>query len=803
MIPRLLLISLLLHVHALADVAITELDDRIRVEVDGELLTEWRHKDWLAPYFYPVVGPSGENITRNYPMKEGVEHESQDHPHHRSLRFAHSDVNGLNFWYWRPGRERELSTASIVLEKVESIQSGETGEFVVWTRWLDGEKIVLRERMRAAFTPLKNQQLLMDYDVELHAGDEPVTFGDMKDGGMFVRVAGTMKVKAHREGGSGDFAGAIVNSRGDRDADTWGKRAEWVDYFGPDASGKTVGIAMFDHPENLRFPTHWHSRTYGLLAANRFGTDHFNPALQKPPKTSCRPHQDVCPACNSRGGDFTIAAGESLTLRHRLYFHHGNSEEAGVAEQYREYAAGAEPVSQEVPPGGVFHAQGELAGEVTPTTALLQTRLTATPGLNAEGDVDGAAGVARFELVGQDRRQTEWLEAKPENDFIIRAKIEGLEPGTLYPYRVVAGQTRETAQPGPTRSFRTLLGAESSAEVRFCIGSCMIYDRFIKGVNADRTPSTTPPAERELGYPSFAAMTALQPDFFVGTGDIVYYDWPRSKSEPAAQTLPDLRKKWHEQFRFPRLVEFFGRTPAYWSKDDHDFRFDDADLTGEKLPSPQTGIDLFREQLPVAPAGDPDTPTYRTHRVSKHLQFWLTEGRDHRSPNKMEDGPDKTLWGVEQREWLQRTLKESDATWKILISPTPMVGPDGGHKTDNHTNLGGFRHEAESFFDWLGENEISGFLAMCGDRHWQYHSIHPSGVEEFGCGALNDENAIKGHGPGDPRSTDPDGLIKQPFRYAEPTGGFLHILSHEDGALRIEFRDDRGKILHAVQKPAN
>ena len=329
----------------------------------------------------------------------------------------------------------------------------------------------------------------------------------------------------------------------------------------------------------------------------------------------------------------------------------------------------------------------------------------------------------------------------------------------------------------------------------------MIYARFMDGTSANKLPLATTDEDRRLGYPAFAAMRKLEPDFFVGTGDIVYYDWPRSKTQPAATTLPDLRRKWHEQFRFPRLVEFFGRTPAYWSKDDHDFRYDDADLTGAKLPDAPTGIDLFREQLPIVPSGDRESPTYRTHRVSKHLQIWLTEGRDHRSPNRMPDGPGKSLWGEAQREWLQRTLRESDATWKILISPTPMVGPDGNRKKDNHANLGGFQHEANAFFAWLKENGIRGFLTVCGDRHWQFHSIHPSGVEEFGCGALNDENAISGHAPGDPRSTDPDSRIRQPFKYPEPTGGFLHVVSAADGSLRIEFRDDTGKLLHEVQKP--
>ena len=322
---------------SLAGVKIYDLRDRIRFEIDGELFTEWRHDEWVAPYLYPVIGPTGNKITRSYPMESGVEGESQDHPHHRSLRFAHSDVNGSNFWYWRPGRERELSDALIVLEKIESITPGSTGELVVWNRWMKGDELVLREKMRLAVTPLPDGETLLDYDVELHAADQPVTFGDMKDGGLLVRVAGTMKSHSNEKQGGSKLKGSIVNSRGDVDAGAWGKRAEWVDYSGPDADGETVGIAMFDHPDNLRFPTHWHARTYGLLTANRFGRDHFDPKFAKAKGVSCRPHGTECPACQSRGGDYTIPAGESLTLKHRLYLHHGEAGPAGVVERYQEY----------------------------------------------------------------------------------------------------------------------------------------------------------------------------------------------------------------------------------------------------------------------------------------------------------------------------------------------------------------------------------------------------------------------------------------------------------------------------------
>ena len=93
------------------------------MQIDGQVFTEWRHKEWVAPFLYPVIGPNGENVTRHYPMQAGVPGEEPDHPHHRSIRFSHSDVNGFNFW-WAPGKEKAGHTAEIQLEKIEKIASG-------------------------------------------------------------------------------------------------------------------------------------------------------------------------------------------------------------------------------------------------------------------------------------------------------------------------------------------------------------------------------------------------------------------------------------------------------------------------------------------------------------------------------------------------------------------------------------------------------------------------------------------------------------------------------------------------------
>jgi len=183
------------------------------------------------------------------------------------------------------------------------------------------------------------------------------------------------------------------------------------------------------------------------------------------------------------------------------------------------------------------------------------------------------------------------------------------------------------------------------------------------------------------------------------------------------------------------------------------------------------------------------------------LQLWWVEGRDFRSPNQMPDGPQKSIWGAEQKAWLKRSLLESDATFKILISPTPMIGPDDASKNDNHANAG-FRHEGDAFFAWMKENGISParFFIVCGDRHWKYHSRNAQGYQEFSCGALNIENARLGRAPGSKDSSDPQGRIVQSYTDAKPTGGFLHIrlTSGEGNPTQLHFRhcDDSGKELY-------
>ena len=452
------------------------------------------------------------------------------------------------------------------------------------------------------------------------------------------------------------------------------------------------------------------------------------------------------------------------------------------------------------------------SGELSHQSIILQCRFNRTDTL-VDLDLAGISAQGYFEIATdstfKEPLQTEILDANSNNDYIIRKLISGLKPAQKYYYRTIA-LVQGTADylSSHTGSFTTLPEPANSSSVSFITSTGFNYEKFY-GIDK---PATEVASERDqmLGFEAFEAVKKLKPDFFVANGDVVYYDKPGNEdSEYYAMSKTQMQAKWHRYFAMPRNRDMMLEVPVFYLKDDHDYRFNDCDTTDQKkaLPTHQDGIAVFREETPVVDLKDPDDKTYRTVRAGKLLQVWFVEGRDYRSPNLMEDGPDKTLWGAEQFAWLKQTLLESDATFKILLSPTPLIGPDDAYKKDNHANFGGFQHERKSFVDWLKENDFlnKNFFLMCGDRHWQYHSIHPDGFEEFSPGSFVDQNSRPGRLPGDPESTDPEAILKVPYIQTEGnnSGGFLMVrVSHDDHEPIISFThyNTRGKQLYSVAK---
>jgi alkaline phosphatase D len=472
-------------------------------------------------------------------------------------------------------------------------------------------------------------------------------------------------------------------------------------------------------------------------------------------------------------------------------------------------AAGLAVSMAATPAQGPFQATGIKIGEVTDTSAILWTRLTLKAERNpADGPmveivdinetgagktkkpdkarvpktavyppgvtvadirdaVPGAPGEVRvlYKPAGAASwQETSWQAVDPERDFTAHFPLTGLKPKTPYALKVesrgpggAAGQTLEGR-------FHTATTAEEPARVVFTVV----------------TGTAFPDKDRPDGYKIYPEMLKLAPDFFVHTGDIVYYDL-------LAKDISLARYHWQRMYGLPTDIEFHRQVAAYFIKDDHDTWCNDCWPTMDDRGFMGTftfkqGQAVFLEQAPMGPS------TIRTFRWGKDLQVWLPEGRDFRSPNNMPDGPGKTIWGEKQKEWFKKSVQASDATFRVLISPTPLVGPDRGNKNDNHANEG-FTHEGDELRRFIAAQK--NMVVCCGDRHWQYLSVDPkTGLREYSCGPASDKHA-GGWKQGD--------VIPEYHKYLNVIGGFLcGTVERTDDKPTLTFRwyDVSGKVRH-------
>lgn len=422
-------------------------------------------------------------------------------------------------------------------------------------------------------------------------------------------------------------------------------------------------------------------------------------------------------------------------------------------------------------------ANGVKIGEVTDTSVVLWTRLTKDSEAGNRADewkadapnwtVPGQAGKVRFRyreansLTPSANKTSWWLDAESENDYCVQAKLTGLSPNTTYSFQAETPGEKSTY----AGSFTTAPTADAEMPVTFTVSTCQEFELR---------------DDLENGHKIYRSMLALKPSFFIQTGDTLYYD----RKPPLAKNMELARYHWGCMYSLPFQKDLHKHIPTYWMHDDHDLLKNDCwpgqsygDLTWEQ------GLKIWREQIPQS-----DKP-YRTFRWGKNLQIWLPEGREFRSPNNMPESPEKSILGKEQWVWLEETMKASDATFKLYVSATPVVGPDRGGKNDNHAN-DGFHHEGERLRKFL--NSIPGCFVINGDRHWQYHSVDPeTGLNEFGCGPASDAHA----GGWNPKDKRPE------QKFLRVKGGFASIQVDAKKAVFTHHDVDGKAVYSASMEP--
>ena len=390
----------------------------------------------------------------------------------------------------------------------------------------------------------------------------------------------------------------------------------------------------------------------------------------------------------------------------------------------------------------VYFTTGFKIGEITAHSAVVLTRLCkyekanpivhkqkaapmrtpidfddSMPVVKMDGAIEGTFGEVKFELFSNtDTISSGWNYVSPYKDFTYKTSFTTLTPNTTYEI-LLSGRKNLWAPITTIKGhFSTVPDRQQIVPVLFTSSTCQYFWDY---------------DDPERGFKVYDKMLAMDPAFHCQTGDYVYYD----KLGPMATSVAKARHKWNAINAWPSLVDFYAKTPLFIQKDDHDVTKDDAtpfstpfgELTWED------GLSIWYEQTPTL-----ENKPYQSLRYGKDLEIWIVEGRMFRNSDNVE-GSESSIWGVEQKKWFVQSVQESDATFKILMSPTPVVGPDRENKKDNHANTP-YRIEGEWLKNFIAaQNQM---YIVNGDRHWQYVSKDlKTGVLEFSQGPSSDAHA--------------------------------------------------------------
>jgi len=270
-----------------------EAHQRVDITIDGTPFTSYVWPTVLKkPVLFPLIAADGVDVVRGFPLAPRPG-ERVDHPHHAGIWFNYGNVNGFDFWNnsdaIKPADRGKMGT--IHQQKIVSTKSGrDSGELVVESVWTTGTgQDILQQKTRYIFSR-QNDERIIDQVTTLHALDR-VVFNDDKEGLLGIRVARWLESATEKGGTFTDAnggptevpasnlpgaTGVYLTSEGRQGDQAWGTRGRWCTLTG-NTEGRTVTIAILDHPGNPNYPTYWHARGYGLFAANPLGQHIFDP----------------------------------------------------------------------------------------------------------------------------------------------------------------------------------------------------------------------------------------------------------------------------------------------------------------------------------------------------------------------------------------------------------------------------------------------------------------------------------------------------------------------------------------------
>lgn len=422
----------------------------------------------------------------------------------------------------------------------------------------------------------------------------------------------------------------------------------------------------------------------------------------------------------------------------------------------------------------------------------------------------------------------------PDTDFTGTTRLRGLPPGEQVHYRVLLADPddpRRTSAPVPG-TFRTARVGRKGG-VRFLWSGDIAGQGW--GINPDRG-----------GYRVYEDMRALDPDFFLCSGDTIYADGPIQASVPlpdgsvwrnvtteekskVAEVLAEFRGNFRYNLLDANVRRFNAQVPTITQWDDHEVHnnwYPGQILADARYTEKRTDVlaarslRAFSEYFPIStlPPGDPDGRVYRVLRQGPLLDVFVLDMRAYRNANSPNRQPDDTtgILGATQLAWLKAELSRSRAVWKVIASDMPLglVVADGAvnfeavAQGDPGAPLGRELQIAE-LLRHIKHRRITGTLWLTTDVHYtsaQHYEPERAAFQDFapfwefvsGPLAAGGYPAAKLDGTFGPRQV----FIKAPTRAntspAETPPYFGEVdIDGGSGELTVRLRQEGGDVLFA------
>ena len=261
------------------------------------------------------------------------------------------------------------------------------------------------------------------------------------------------------------------------------------------------------------------------------------------------------------------------------------------------------------------------------------------------------------------------------NDGVWRFELSQLAPGTSYQFIVSVDGSPVAERTG---SFTTRSSGPMSFKV--AVASC---------------------ARLGSNGRVFETILTMEPDLFISSGDLFYVDHARTSDHFTDAYLQTLTQ--------PAQAALYAAVPIAYVWDDHDYGGNDSDSTA---PTRHQALDAYRRNVPHYPLPAADS-IYQSFAIGR-VQFVLLDDRSQRDPKADPDGPDKTMLGTTQLEWLRERLAASENyALTVIVSQVPWIAA----QQDGADHWAGYANERQAIADFIAEHSIDNLLMVTGDAH--------------------------------------------------------------------------------------